>query len=192
MTTDCIAKSPLSKGAPLALKRLSQDALNRPENKRKRPNEIVQRELNWKIMDIRSITFKPLGNYTFHLEMQLRNDYDTFHIRDHSSIKRILHLSNNEWKQVAKVLTTLNGYRYDSAAAVTTTRAADLLSSVMDCFVQSVPIFVRSSIQFQNFMGNILEVSEQQPLQNVCVDAAIDPNILKKMGELKRQLKGNN
>ncbi|KAG4078718.1 hypothetical protein HA402_015308 [Bradysia odoriphaga] len=138
-------------------------------------------------MDIRTIAFKPLGKYTFHLEFQLRSNYDSFHVQDEPSIKRILHLSSNEWKHIVRILSALpNGYRYDSS--VIAARTSDLPSRVMHCFVQSIPIFVRSNIQFKDFMGHCLEVSEQQPLRNECVDAAVDPSILRKMGELKRQL----
>lgn len=172
----------------LPLKRLSQDVLNVEPPKRRRCHETIKRELHWKIMDIRSITFKPLSNLSFHLELQLRNNYDTFHIQDQSSIKRILHLSNNECKHIAKIVTALNGHRYDSAATAIAARTLDLPSRLMDCFVQSVPIFVRSNIQFKDFMGHCLEVSEQQPLRNECVDGAFDPNVLRKMEELKKLL----
>ncbi|KAG4080298.1 hypothetical protein HA402_010790 [Bradysia odoriphaga] len=135
-------------------------------------------------MDIRTIALKPLGNYTFHLEFQLCNS--AFHVQEEPTIKQNLNLSNNEWQHIVTILSALpNGYRYDSSAIAA--RTSDLPSRVMHCFVQSIPLFVRSNIQFKNFMVHCLEMSEQQPLRND-VDAAVDPRILGKMKELKRQL----
>ncbi len=174
------------------LKRLSQNVINSQPNKRRRCSEAVKRELNWKVMDIRSVTFKPSIRNLFHLELQLRNNFDTFNVQDQQSIKRLLHLNDNEWNHVVKILTALNGYRYDASKTAIASRKMDLPSRVMDCFVQSIPLFVRSNIQFKDFMGHCLEVSEQQPIVHKCVDAAIDPAILKKMKEVKENLHKKN
>lgn len=172
---------------PMTQKRPSTNVLDCQPFKRKRSNEAINRELNWKVMDIKTVTFKPMPNNIFHMELQLRNNFDTFYIHNQKSIKRILHLSDNEWKNVAKILTALKGYRYDLALKDT-----DLMSRVMNCFMQSVPLFVRSNIELEDFMGHCVEVTEQRPLINQCTDSAIEPNILKKMAELKKNLSMDN
>lgn len=79
-------------------------------------------------------------------------------------------------------------YRYDFSNLSTMPQKLDLPSRIMDCFVRSIPLFVRSSIQFHDFMGHCLEVTEQQPLKKKCVDSAIDSKILNRMIEFKKKL----
>lgn len=177
---------------PMAQKRLPIDQLNYQPHKRQRCTENIIRELNWKIMNLRTIIFKPLSNKNFHLELQLRNNFDTFYVQDLPSIKRMLRLSDNEWKSVATVLTALNGFRYDFNIRRLASQNLDLMSRLMGCFVRSIPLCVRSNIQFKDFMGHCLEVNEQKPLVYKCTDSAIDPIILQKMRELKRNLDKKN
>lgn len=173
----------------IAQKRSSSDVLDIGPIKRRRCAENIKREVHWKIISLKTLTFKPLSQNIFHLEFQLRNNFDTFYIKDQQSIKRMLHLSDKEWQHVIKIVTALYGYRYDVANLPIMPQKLDLLSRIMNCFVRSIPLFVRSSIQFNDFMGHCLEVTEQQPLKNKCVDSAIDSNILKKMIEFKKKLR---
>lgn len=170
----------------VAQKRLSTDTFSCQPYKR-RCIQTINRELNWKIMSIRTAIFKPLPNNAFHLELQLRNNFDTFSVHDQPSIKRMLHLSEKEWKHIVTVLTALKGFRYDFAERPTAAQKTDLMSRVMNCFVRSVPLFVSANIQFDDFMGHRLRVTEQQPLKNKCTDSAIDPDILKNMKEFKKK-----
>lgn len=173
---------------PMALKRLSMDAINFQPQKRRRSIETIKRELNWKVLDIKTITFKPLPNNIFHLELQLRNNFDTFYVQDQQSIKKMFHLSDKEWKHIVKVLSTLKGYRYDSFECMMSSRKSDVMTRIMDCFIRSVSLFVRSNIQFKDFMGHCLEVTEQKSLVNKSTDSAIESDILVKMAEFKKIL----
>lgn len=172
---------------PKTLKRLSQNAITSQPCKRKRSPETMPRQLNWKIMNLKSIKIKPLANYNFHLEFQMRSNYDIFHLQDQLSIKRFLQLNDVQWSGLVKVLTALNGYKYDAFTTSAAVRKLDLLSKLMHYFVQSTQLSIRLPPQFTDFMGHCLEVIEQQPLKPKSVDAAIDPKIRRKIEEMKKK-----
>lgn len=154
--------------------------------KRRRWSETMP--LNWKIMSLKSIKFKPLSNGNFHLEFQMRNNYDTFHLQDPLSIKRFLQLNDLQWNDLVNVLTAVNGYEYNAlTTSATTVRKLDLLSKLLHYFVQSAQLAIRSPPEFADYMGHCVEVAEQQLLKPKCVDVAIDPNIRKKMEEIKKK-----
>lgn len=180
--------APKENTLPIAKKRPLTDTSNCLPYKRRRCTETIKRDLNWKIMSIKTVIFKPLPNNVFHLELQLRNNFDTFHVQDQLSIKRMLHLSDREWEHVARILTALKGFRYDCSERPMAVQKSDLMSRIMNCFVRSIPLFVSSSIKFNDFMGHCIEVTEQQTLVNKNTESAIDPNILQKMRELKKNL----
>ncbi|KAJ6639711.1 Ankyrin repeat and KH domain-containing protein mask, partial [Pseudolycoriella hygida] len=185
---ECTMSKPNNINPPVAQKRLSIDALNLHEKKRRRLTETIKRELNWKIMDVRMLAFKPVSINIFNMELKLRNNFDTFYIQDQHSMKRILHLRDNEWKSVCTLLSALNGFTFDCSKSSVASTNSNLISRCLDCFVRSVPLFVRSNINLKDFMGHCLEVTEPQPLVNKNTEFAIDSKILKKMEEFKKIL----
>lgn len=89
---------------PIAHKRSSPEMLDIQPPKRRRYAENIKREVHWKIISLKTLKFKPLPQNIFHLEFQLRNSFDTFHIKDQQSIKLLLHLSDNEWKHLIRIV----------------------------------------------------------------------------------------
>lgn len=185
-----------STSKPFALKRPSPILHFYPNKRRKiaddqhcsaEKNPVI-RELHWKLFNLKKAIFTPLSPNAYNLELQLRNNFDVFYLNDQQSIKRLLNLNEVEWKDIVNVLKTLNGYVFDVAGAPTVQPQSDVLHRIMHSFMRSIPSFVQSRIQFQDFMGHVIEVTEQPPLKIKCTDSSIDPEILERMKEFKKEL----